>query len=354
MSITARCGDCAKAYKVDEKFAGKKLKCKVCGGVIAVPKVVSAVPLDAPTRVISRSAPARPASRPAPPPVDDDPFSQLDALAALDNPSADQDVPVAPAYSPRGQFSRGGRAAPEPSYEADDKLAPPVRRAAMVTRKGGPVVAAGARVEYETVRVRGNRHISIPGEETMDRMLPIIFIGGLVVLLLLRFVWEIQQGMELTKLSMFKYNWSGRLTFQSLIIASWLVVVYGVASPLAALGVNIASKISNYQPPKNLYRRCATAMSFGPFVAMALYNLAFLTKTAELIRNLDAFTYVALLLSFGILWLMIRLDGGAYFVTAALVLLSMLATAMVLLVVKLSMKLTFLDMLVGERIFGRY
>ncbi|MEZ0266945.1 MAG: hypothetical protein ACAI43_19625, partial [Phycisphaerae bacterium] len=155
MGITARCGSCDKAYKVDDKFAGKKIKCKACGGVVAVPKVVSAVPLDAaaPARPArqsaapARTAPARQA--PPPPPPLDDPFDNLDALAALDQPAVDQ---PAPEYSPRGRAAPARTPPPELPV-GDDKLGPPVRAPAYVSKRGGAMPGA-PKVEYETVRFR--------------------------------------------------------------------------------------------------------------------------------------------------------------------------------------------------------
>ena len=55
MSLVAECRGCGKQYKVDEKFAGKKAKCKNCGAAIAIP-----------------AAP--------PPPEPDDPFAAMDEL----------------------------------------------------------------------------------------------------------------------------------------------------------------------------------------------------------------------------------------------------------------------------------
>jgi len=37
MAIAVECRNCGKRYKVDDKFAGKRGKCKTCGGAIAVP-----------------------------------------------------------------------------------------------------------------------------------------------------------------------------------------------------------------------------------------------------------------------------------------------------------------------------
>ncbi|QDT47202.1 hypothetical protein Pan258_12330 [Symmachiella dynata] len=45
MSITVRC-PCGKAYKVADKLAGKKIKCKVCEKVLAIPRPVAKTKRD--------------------------------------------------------------------------------------------------------------------------------------------------------------------------------------------------------------------------------------------------------------------------------------------------------------------
>jgi hypothetical protein len=37
MAIVTTCGQCGKSYRVDDKFAGKKAKCKACGAAMVVP-----------------------------------------------------------------------------------------------------------------------------------------------------------------------------------------------------------------------------------------------------------------------------------------------------------------------------
>src|SRR4051794_16524160 len=37
MSLIARCGRCGKSYRVDEAFAGRRARCKACGGGVEVP-----------------------------------------------------------------------------------------------------------------------------------------------------------------------------------------------------------------------------------------------------------------------------------------------------------------------------
>src|SRR5207248_2015992 len=37
MAISFSCGTCGKPYKVDERFAGKKAKCRACGAINKIP-----------------------------------------------------------------------------------------------------------------------------------------------------------------------------------------------------------------------------------------------------------------------------------------------------------------------------
>lgn len=66
MSATVQCPQCQKSYRVTPEVAGKRLKCRTCNGIIAVP---ANVPSAAPATSIAKSAPAKPnaaASKPAP------------------------------------------------------------------------------------------------------------------------------------------------------------------------------------------------------------------------------------------------------------------------------------------------
>src|SRR5258708_570723 len=89
MSIAARCDDCQKLYKVDDKLAGKRVRCKACGGVVSI-SAQAAAPRGGESRA-SASPGASEASRkarsepPAAPGVEeDDPFGGIDALLSLE------------------------------------------------------------------------------------------------------------------------------------------------------------------------------------------------------------------------------------------------------------------------------
>ena len=63
MSIAARCADCGKGYKVADEWAGKRIRCKSCGGVIQIPGTAS----GAPAAAAAKAAPARPRAAARPP-----------------------------------------------------------------------------------------------------------------------------------------------------------------------------------------------------------------------------------------------------------------------------------------------
>jgi hypothetical protein len=65
MSITFACGNCGKSFTVDDKFAGKKGKCKQCGGVVQIPEGIASLAASGipDTEILPSRRPAAP-SRP--------------------------------------------------------------------------------------------------------------------------------------------------------------------------------------------------------------------------------------------------------------------------------------------------
>ncbi len=136
MSIIAKCGECQKAYKLGDGLAGKRVRCKACGGVVAVPRIAAQAVATSRTSSATRAAStvaarpsARPTSasrsasptRPAPEPVEvDDPFRNLDALMFLEPAGTTSAAPIAapPPYVPR----RGS----SPAYDAPAAAQPPI------------------------------------------------------------------------------------------------------------------------------------------------------------------------------------------------------------------------------------
>jgi hypothetical protein len=115
MAIRARCTDCDKGYTVDDKNAGKTLKCKACGGAVKVPAAegVARVAGGASARASASSAPrAAAVSKPRPAPVAEasgDGFADMDALLALESGGTVMEEP--PALAPPPLPSKPARVA---------------------------------------------------------------------------------------------------------------------------------------------------------------------------------------------------------------------------------------------------
>src|SRR5687768_12994324 len=120
MPIVAECDDCRKRYSVDDRMAGKRVKCKNCGNVFTIPGRSATGTVSGGT-VAGRSA------------------------SAVGLPSTDGGPAVAVAESPaaRGPASHARKAAappPPPQPSADD---PPDFDELFKLADGDPVDAAG-------------------------------------------------------------------------------------------------------------------------------------------------------------------------------------------------------------------
>src|SRR4051812_40620692 len=93
MPILARCpgAACGQAVKVKDEFAGKKMRCPRCQGVIAIPAAAAPLPTDS-------APPARMKPRPAPAIAQPKPGPEADAFDAddfgLDEPPAKKTKPA--------------------------------------------------------------------------------------------------------------------------------------------------------------------------------------------------------------------------------------------------------------------
>jgi hypothetical protein len=95
MSIRARCSDCEKGYAVDDRHAGRRLRCKACGGTVEVPAAAADAPVSTQAAATARPAAARPPKRSNPTPPSDDPFGNMDALLSLEAGGTVNEEPVA-------------------------------------------------------------------------------------------------------------------------------------------------------------------------------------------------------------------------------------------------------------------
>ena len=142
MSVKAVCTGCGKTFNAPDQFAGKKVKCKVCGTAFRVPgpaaaeapRAASAKPA-APTPVAARTAPRAAAAATArktkpvaaPAPADDDQgeydlsgggddWSALEAAAPAPNYNPSAGAPAAaPAYKPSAAAAGASRGTVFPS-----------------------------------------------------------------------------------------------------------------------------------------------------------------------------------------------------------------------------------------------
>jgi hypothetical protein len=308
MSIAARCGDCQKLYKVDDKLAGKRVRCKACGGVVEVPAQAEtraapssarapAAPARAPAAPArSSAAPSRkPAQRPAPPPPDDDPFSNLDALMSLEGSGTVTDDP------PPVRTSKPARTAPAPS--GDGILAPAAYSPNLKVRAPGE---SPARFRSGPI----NAYISIAGEDTIDGLLPMASIGILIIFLVITFIRTMSAAGHAAPEEV--QAQAKGFAFGILLgaYAILLLIIFGIFSPLCMLGVFIASKIMNFERPGSFYLRCAAVICAPISLGIVVNGFGFADPTA-------LSWVVTLPVMLGVLWLMFRLKPIPYLVSAA-------------------------------------
>ena len=95
---TASCSNCGRSYRVPEEAAGKKFKCKQCGGVIRVPGVPAAVGVASQKPVVVAAKPHKVATPPLVPMAAasvDSADADLDALASLETGGVvDNSIPL--------------------------------------------------------------------------------------------------------------------------------------------------------------------------------------------------------------------------------------------------------------------
>lgn len=112
MSIKTKCDGCGKSYQVDDKFAGKKAKCKACGQVMVVPAAGAAA---APAK--SAGAPQRSTSKPGPRKAEvaaaEFDFSAIDDIESSGTIDHSYQPPPVAVVAPKVDRSRG---TPAPAF----------------------------------------------------------------------------------------------------------------------------------------------------------------------------------------------------------------------------------------------
>lgn len=303
MTIAARCQDCEKLYKVDAKLAGKRVRCKACGGVVAIPIESAAAPLRAEQRSSAPVAASRkPADKPTPAAraEPDEPFSNMDALMSLESSGTVEDNPAL-VFNP----TKPRRAPVEPSG-ADNVLAPAAYSPGRGRRASGSSPADYAPRSWRSA------YISLPHEDAIDAYVPVATIGILLVFLVITFIRIMSAANELS--DKFPPGFMGSVFSHTLgRFAGILFVTFGVLAPLCMLGVIIAAKIMKFEAPGSFYMRCAAVACTPISLIIVVNGFGFGEPTP--IGGI-----VALPVMLGVLWLMFRLRILSYLVNAGFVL----------------------------------
>lgn len=292
MSIMAQCGACQKQFKLDDKLAGRKVRCKGCGGVIVVP------------------APAR-----EPEPAGD-PFDNLDSLMSLEQGGTVQEAPP-----PSSRCGRRGAAVARPADErpVDDKLAPTHESPRVKMRRAGAAEPAAA-----APRVRRPYHVdylSIPGEDAIDRWVPLASICVVIVLLFMPMFILVREMVTLP--SDMKINWHG----VGELVGLWArgagltaAFVFGLLAGMVALAVHVGSVILKFDKPANLYRRSASVICAPTLVPMTVITIKYFSPAFEP-PSMALIVALCVAVLFVTLWLMFRLRLAQYAVSAGFTLL---------------------------------
>lgn len=163
MAILVFCSGCQKQLNVDDRFAGKKVKCKRCGGILAVPATTTARSArPAPPPAVPRPVAANPrAAAPPPPPP---PREELDDGPSLDDLENLPQPEVAPVVVPaRPQVYRPSKAARVAKSLASETLGAGKKLAAKVISGGVVIVlllSVAAKIYRGYTRISGHNPLA--------------------------------------------------------------------------------------------------------------------------------------------------------------------------------------------------
>ncbi|QOV90846.1 MJ0042-type zinc finger domain-containing protein [Humisphaera borealis] len=231
MPLLVQCVNCQRRYSLDEKSAGKKVKCKECGTVFVAQAAgqsagLTSAPPASPPPAAPRVAPrtAAPTIQTPPPrprmEENDDPFAAMSLLEAGTAPPPETSGPM---YSGAAMSVRQAPAAPATPYT----FAPPPRKRTNTTKSLG-----------------------------LDSLTPILllcFFVGLAVVLY----------MGLTHVTDKAEPGTHPLEIKAAKNAVWIMVItfavshFVIVAPLVLLAVFIASKIMKFELPGAGYMRAA-------------------------------------------------------------------------------------------------
>lgn len=243
MAIKVRCPGCGKMYEVRDELAGKKGRCTDCGSIMPIP---------------------RPA---APEPTGIDAFD-LDGLGELER--------AAPAVPP-----------PMPARAVATAPAPAERRASRRANAGESEAAGPC--------------VPVPGEEQIDRWVPlvlIILLAGYFVRIGWQTISQARATAQARGISAYDTGKAiGELTGNILKIAA---IIPAILAPLCLLGLFIASRVLKNKLPSAAYRKSLAVMSLIIVLPFA-YNGFDAGKPLWTVS-----WYVTVTAMVGVLWLLVR------------------------------------------------
>jgi hypothetical protein len=287
MQITVICSTCQKRYKVDSKLGGKKLKCKACGALIAVPVLETAAGGDdllaglTAAAAAEQKAPAAPApgpaggskargvAKPAGIPLESEEGSGEMDFADSPCPQCGRALPTAARFCASCGFDRN---APKPAAAAQPVGAPrpaaaPRATSAPLPRELRRKMAADRDVDSSGIRLL--KPYENPFLNFLDTWIPkisfllfLIWIGyALAVPWIERykepeFAPSIGKQIGMTFASMIFYT-----------IALWIILWF------TARGVRFAGKFMKFHTPEDMTNRILAVLFLPFFLAYVIVTL---------------------------------------------------------------------------------
>jgi DNA-directed RNA polymerase subunit RPC12/RpoP len=247
MSISVDCINCRRKFRVDQSWAGKRVRCKACGNVMVVPEL---------------------------PPVEME-FDEFD----FEDVSSEQAV-----YQPAG--AAGEIFAPAPAY------------APGINYFTGPAPT----------------YVNVPNEELIDTWAPWTGVWFLVLACAIASLRGFAAASAMVKSA----GWGPpQIGYVFGVVAGGLFVtaifVPAILSGLFVLGAFLGSRIMGFDNPRLLYWRCLSMACFYSAVSLIFRGCQFAEPAAPVV------TLLAMALSLGFLWLLLRLRPIPFSVSGGMV-----------------------------------
>jgi hypothetical protein len=315
MAIWIGCAACGRSYKVDDKWAGKKVKCKDCGAIINVPGGASA---PAPARSSKASKPQT-ARLPS-----DDPFENVDNLLALEQSGEIEHEDPQQVKARLRELRRKAANQQAPAENLDDRIGAAVERKKSV-KKVGPQLIEYAKPADGLMFV-DEAYFTIPGEEQIDKWAPIASIG-LFVLAVLSPIFILGYGLAMLP-DKSVIVWGAVWRF----VGTWLLISAGIClfvlvimGGLAAVGVLIGAAIMKFPKPGGVFKKCAAALSFPMMLHVVVAGIATAAAASSPLARARTgggvptlWWFLLPFLVIGMLWLLLRLRPAPFGVAAGL------------------------------------